>query len=240
MQFKRLVILVLLFLLLAGCASLRLPGAVEPTATLLPLPGTGTPCGCTLNETPQATPTGGLSAAGPAPAVEASPNAADLQSLKDRWEPFTNDTYGFMFEVPAVYNQGQYGFCMAREVPSSDPAVMPLFHLALGSRTELTLLPAQGKSLQDMAQAYQAEITGRDAQAKFDAAQTRQVGGVAAMTLPYHSGGTGRYGEATLFVKNDVLYRIDTGTPSACDISELNLRELDAYTHMLDSFRFTK
>jgi hypothetical protein len=240
MKFKRLVILFPLILLLAGCTSLRLPGAVEPTPTLLPLPGTGTPCGCTLNETPEASPTGGISAAGPGAPVEASPTAADLQSLKDRWEPFTNETYGFTFEVPAAYGQGQYGFCAAREVPAPDPASAAIFHVALGSRTELTLLPAQGKSLADLAQEYQAEVTGRDAQAQLDPAQERQVGGAAALSIPYRSGGTGRFAETTLFVKDDVLYRVETGTPSACDVTELNLREMDAYSHLLESFRFTR
>lgn len=218
---------------LSGCA----PGLPAPLALFGPK-ATPTDCGCSVEGTPFATPTGGFSAqAGPAaPGGAAAPaTPLPLESLRDRWQTYTSDAYHFSFEYPLAYTSPEFAFCDVRAGgPASQGAPQGAeFTLSLGSRTVLSVTKTSG-SLDAAAAALKAGLPD----AQFDQPKTLSVGGVPAVTLPYHSGGTNRYGEATLFVKDGLLYRIDEGVPSACDISAIGLRELDAYTRMLESFRF--
>lgn len=225
-------LIVVLAAILAACAPgagfslpIAIPGMVSPTPT---------ECGCTVKGTVIATPTGGLSAAGPAgpSAKKTTPAPGSQQS---QWTAYTNAQYGFSFEVPTAYNEGKYQFCAARDAqpPAGSPAKAVI---NLGSRTVITLLPASGQTAQTAVDAFKADPAHKDYQ--FDPASQTTVGGEAALTLPYHSGGTNRYRESTFFVHGDTVYRVDVGSPSACDIEALSLREIDAYRHLLETWKF--
>ncbi|HEX9017805.1 MAG TPA: hypothetical protein VF806_01375 [Anaerolineaceae bacterium] len=220
---RRIFLIPFLFLL-AGC------NGIAPLVGPKPTP---TECGCTLKTTPFATPTGGLALSGPAAPSAITPVPANIEVYRDRWVMYANSAFGFSFEYPAAYTSQEYGFCAAREPANPQPGA--LFSLSLGSRTGLTLTKT-GQSLQAAVDAFRADPVNAGAQ--FEAQKTREVGGVPAITLGYHSGGTNRYSDAAFFIKDSTLYRLETGTPSACDIAALNLGEKDAYTHALDSFQF--
>jgi hypothetical protein len=197
---------------------------------------TFTPCPC--SETGVPTPTGGIKLAGPSgpsPATQAPAAETTVSPGGETWATYANPDYGFSFQYPEVYTGKDYGFCAARASANLPPGA--IFQLALGSRTMLTLKKTD-QGLEDAVAAFRADPSSKDF--TFDEVKQRTVGGETAVVLPYHSGGTNRYAEAVFFVHNGILYRVDTGVPSACDIPSLNLRELDAYSHLLDSFAFSK
>lgn len=225
-----LLLIVVFAAILAACAPgtgfslpIAIPGFPSPTPT---------ECGCKVKGTVIATPTGGIGLSGPAGPSNSNATPAPSDS---QWTTYTNAKYGFSFEVPAAYNEGKYQFCAARagQVPegSTEKAV-----INLGSRTVISLYPANGKSVQDLVDAFKADPANKDA--TFDQPRGRTIAGSPALTLPYHSGGTNRYGESTFFIHGDTLYRVDAGSPSACDIDSLSLREIDAYAHLLQTFKF--
>ena len=220
-----------LFLLMIITACAPAIAAQAPTATVTPAV-TPTECGCSSIYGPDGpTPTAAFVPAGPK--LQSTP--ADLESLRDQWTTYRNEAYGFSFEYPAVYQEGDYGFCAPREQSDSGALQGALFLLNIGSRTTLTLLNAEGKTLQTAAEEFRADPTRKDAQ--FDPPQERTVAGQLALTLPYRSGGTNRYAEATLWVKDGALYVLETGTPSACDVAEIDLKELTAYQKLIESFQ---
>ncbi len=223
-----------LLLLLAACTAILPPSPAAPVpATTQPGP-TPTDCGCTVNG--KANPTGGLNLAGPAGPSADTPTPAPLSSYRDRWETYTNTIYGFSFQYPAVYTSPSYGYCTVRE-QKNKPADA-LLVVDLGSRTTLTLTKDAGSDLPALVSAYEKDPAQKDT--TFDQPKQRTVGGVPAVTLASHSGGTNRYSEATLFLKDGTLYTLQTGTPSACDVAAIGLKELDANTHVMDSFTFAK
>ena len=229
---KRYAWLLALGLWLAGCGRVSAPqvnlAAAGPTPT-------GTECGCTLKVTPFPTQPGGLVQAGPqVPAVQnptaptVDPTAEALAAYKDQWKTFTSAAGGYSFDYPAVYDSPAYRMCVAREGQSPAAA-------ALGERTTITLAATR----QDLAAAVAAFKSDPGHQAyRFEPPVERTVGGAAAVTLPYRSGSAGRYAEATFFIQGGTLYRVDSNTPSSCDVPALGLTELSAYAHALDTFRF--
>lgn len=228
------VLAVLALTVLAACSSLAGAQAVQPTATLDPAV-TPTDCGCSAEGPNQPKPTSALGGgpAGPAAPGDATLTPAGNTDVAGRWETYTNPEPAFTFEYPAAYATQKYGFCAAR--PNANPPAGTQFGLSLGSRTEISISPAPA-DLDAALAAFRADPSHKDYQ--FDAPADRTVGGVPARVLPYRSGGTNRYGESTFFIKDGLLYRIDTGTPSACDVPDLNLTEMQAYAHLLDSFQF--
>lgn len=244
---KNAVWLFLLLLLFSACGVLpKTPDAAIPLAK-----PTATECGCTLKVSPFPTQKGGLNQAGPsAPGAPVSPGATvtptlepTLAAYKDRWQTYTDPTYGFSFEVPAVYSSPEYSMCAARpgtQAAAAAPAVAGAAGapaaVAIGARTTITVT----QTSQDLAAAVSAIRTdpARQAGDTFDQPVQRMVGGAPAVTLAYRSGGTGRYAEITLFVNNGLLYRVDASTPSSCDVPALGLTELSAYAHALDTFSF--
>jgi hypothetical protein len=218
------IVFLLIITLLAGCSVPLAQGGAQPTVT-------PTDCGCSIEDI--LTPTGGIDA--PAPAGPAAPTVAP-ETLKDQWKTYTDAAHGFSFEFPAVYESPEFAFCAARE--ASAPPEDSLFALSLGSRTSLVLVDAAGKDLPAVVDAYRSDPAHQDYQ--FDAPVERTVGGSPALVLPYRSGGTSRYAEAVFFIHAGTLYRVDTGTPSACDVPALNLKELDAYSRLLYTFQFTQ
>lgn len=215
-----------LLLVLAGC------NVVQPLLQSGPTP-TPTECGCSAEGPLKATPTGDLfSPAGPAQPGDGTPAPA-LETYRDRWDTYASKDFGFSFEYPAAYTSADFGFCAVRE--DNFPPKGGLFALGLGSRTALSLFPTSGDA-SAAAEAFRTDPESKEF--TFDAPQQRTVGGVPAVVLPYRSGGTGRYGEVVFWVKDGTLYRLDTGVPSACDIPALNLRELDAYSRLLESLQF--
>lgn len=229
--------LLLLFaalLALAGCG----PAAVQSAAGPAPTP---TDCGCSVEGPNRAAPTAGFgSPAGPALSGEGAGGGSgggEGSAGAGQWQTFTSAAGGFSFEYPAAYATPPYSACAARTNPDLPAGASAL--ILLGSRTGLTVAPAPA-SLDAALAAFRADLARTDF--RFDAARERVVAGLPARTLSYHSGGTNRYGESTFFIKDGLLYRVDTvgdppeGGPSACDLPDLNLTELDAYEHMLESF----
>lgn len=226
---KRSIIFLLLALLLSGCAGLAgAQAAPSPTPT--------EDCGCTL-EGPGAQPTGGVldAPAGPAVGGATATPAPALETLRDRWERYTSPENGISFEYPAAYTNPDYAFCAVR-VDSFPPEGAQL-SLSLGSRTSLVVSGA-APDLAAAAQAYQSDPAYAGYQ--FDAPVTRTVAGLDAVSLPYRSGGAGRYSEVTLWVRDGLLYQVETGTPSACDVPAIELTEMGAYSHLLESVQFSK
>ncbi len=226
-----LVLLVLPLLLLTACNVIpALPGLSRAPAQLTPTED----CGCTL-KTPLATPTGGLLPAGPAAPAPQTPTPASLESFRDQWQSasFQGAGYAFAFDYPAAYTSPDYNFCAVRQ-PAS-PAAGVLAAINLGSNTQVSLLKTS-QSLEQVAAAFRGDPQNQDL--RFEDPQARTVGGVPAVSLPYRSGGANRSAETTFFIKDSILYRIDSSAPSACDIPALNLTEMNAYGHLLESFQF--
>lgn len=194
---------------------------------------TPTDCECSAEGPHKAlgTPVVGL-AAGPALPAGAASTPRPLESYRESWEYYADAARGFSFEYPAAYTGERFGFCAVREAPVESGVVL---RLDLGSRTALTAVETSS-SLDDAVAAFRAGPALQDAQ--FDAPVQRVVGGQPAVSLGYRSGGTGSYAESTFFFKDGLLYRVDSGAPSACDIAELDLTELNAYAHLLESFAF--
>jgi hypothetical protein len=198
---------------------------------------TPTACGC--SEAGVATPTGGFSPPGPSvpsqPSMPATDSQSDAKMDSVAWLDYTNQVYGFTFQYPAVYNESNFNFCTVRSSRNLPPE--SIFQIAIGSRTLITLY----KSNQNPQEAY-IEFQAKPANKNlaFEKTQARSIGGEPAVIGPYRSGGTNRYAENVFFSHKGILYHVETGIPSACDVPGLNLREFDAYNHLLDSFKFTK
>jgi hypothetical protein len=238
-------------LFLSACSSLAGDVSAHPAAEATP-----TECGCSA-EGPRAKTPGALppSAAtvpagpdaaeetaavdGPA-AAERTPAAEDLQALRGKWQAYQAALPGspareVSFDFPAAYTGSAFGFCAPRAAAlPEDSAQAVLLRVAIGSRTSLTIQPAPA-DLTAAADALRAEPARSED--TFEAAQETSAAGVPALKLPYRSGGAGRYSEVTLFIKDGLLYRVESGGPSACDIPALDLPELAASQRLLESLR---
>lgn len=226
--FFRYLPIVLLAALLTACAPTAVQNAVQPTVT-------PTDCGCDVSDL-LATPTGGLAAPGPVGPPAGTDVPDELAAYIGQWKTYADQEHGFSFEYPAVYESPDFAFCAARA--NEAPPEGSQFALSLGSRTNLTLREAADQDLQAVVKAFQDDPAHQGYQ--YDAPIERTVGGSPALVLPYRSGGTNRYAEAVFFISEGTLYQIDTGTPSACDVAAIDLQELEAYGHMLDTFLFAK
>lgn len=229
-------ILVLLAAFLAACGD-----AAQVAGALVPTPSP-TDCDCDLvgpSGTPVATPPGGFSLSVPAgPGADVTSTPAPVETFRDRWATYLNPAYNFSFAYPAVYGGQQYGYCAPRAQQS--PPEGSVFVLDVGSRTRLTLSQAGSLTLQEAVEAFQADPSHDGYQ--FYPSAEREVGGKTGVSLSYRAGdrpgGAERYGESTFFLNGGLLYRIDTGAPSACDVAELELTEITAAEHILDTFSF--
>lgn len=222
-----------IFLILSACSgTVDLPGQVQ----LTPVP---TDCGCSAEGPGKLTlePSGELdSPAGPG--LSGGGGEGDTESLeefRDRWTTFTSDEVPFTFDYPAAYDSPAYKFCTARI--DDFPPEGADFALNLGSRTTITAAPVDvGTTLAAAADLFRTDA--RFEGVTFDPPQERTVAGLPALALPYRSDGTGRYAEAVIFLRDGVLYTVESGSPSACDIPELNLTEMNAFSQLLESFEF--
>ena len=224
----RYLLVLILAALVTACTPAAAQNGAEPTVT-------PTDCGCDVSDL-LATPTGGIAAPGPIGPPAGTDVPDDLASFIGQWKTYTDVEHGFSFEYPAVYESPDFAFCAARE--NETPPEGSQFGLSLGSRTNLILLDAAGQDLQALAEAYRSDPAHQDYQ--FDAPIERTVGGSPALVLPYRSAGTNRYAEVALFINEGTLYQVDTGAPSACDVPGIDLQELEAYSHMLDTFLFSQ
>jgi len=231
---KRLTVLILALLaaLLAAC------GDSVPIVGVFGATSSPTECNCDLVDpsgTPVSTPEGGFSISAPAgPGADVTSTPAPVESFRDRWTTYANPAYGFSFDYPAVYDSRQYRYCAPRAQQSlPEPAV---FVLDIGSQTRLTLSQPGSLSLEEAVEAFQADPSRAGYQ--FDPPAEREVGGETGVSLSYRAGEAKRYGESTFFLKDGLLYRVDTGAPSACDVPELELTEVNAAEHILDTFSF--
>jgi hypothetical protein len=227
----------LALLVLAACAPLSLNGpfsaGAQPEAT-------PTECGCSA-EGPRAKTPGAVAPTVALPAVGATPAGPaaveDMQAYRGQWQAYTVTLPGdprreVSFEFPAAYSGTAFGFCAPREAAAT--AADALLRVDLGSRTTLAVSAASG-GLNAAADALRAE-PARSADT-FDAPQELTIAGAPALKLPYRMGGAGRYGEVTLFEKDGLLFRVEAGVPSACDVPAIDLRELDAYQRLLESIQ---
>jgi hypothetical protein len=155
----------------------------------------------------------------------------DAQASTDSfsvWKTYQNEMYGFSFEYPAIYEEMPYkDSCGLKE--SSDG-----IHVGLGS--ELLFLDSGGLEL--------AEYTNNLLQGKdwsVDSRESQLIDGLEAITVQYRFGGTNRFGTFTLVKDGERIFAFSLSPSNLCGIPDSpRLSELNAYAHMLETFRLDK
>lgn len=227
--FSRFFLFLIVAALLAACASASAQNSPQPTATPTE------DCDCSLEDI-LATPTGGIAAPGPVGPAVSTPVPGAIAKYTGQWKTYTDVEHGFAFEYPAVYESPDYAFCAARV--SETLPVGSSFALSLGSRTSLTLQDAAGQDLQSAVEAFRGDPAYQGYQ--FGEARQRTVGGSPALVLPYRGSDADLYAEVVFFINEGILYRVDTGTSTECDVPAVNLQETDVYNRLLDTFLFAQ
>ncbi|HZE69892.1 MAG TPA: hypothetical protein VE135_10260 [Pyrinomonadaceae bacterium] len=153
--------------------------------------------------------------------LEAKPGK-NFQTIKGRWKLYRNQTHGFSFEYPALYEKAD---CSVHE---DDKEV------SLGSRSILQIHESRGLSLKNFVNKFIEE-----GELRVNHRSTRRVGNLDAIAIDYRLVGTNRYGTFTAAYAGKVIYVFDfTAGGGACD--SVGVKEIDAYSHMIDSFRLEK
>ncbi len=143
------------------------------------------------------------------------------------WKTYRNETHGFAFEYPAIYDEVPYrASCGVKEDNGG---------IHLGARSGLLFFDSGGLSLAEYANHL---LDGKDWQV--EAPRTETVNGLEAITVEYRFGGMSRYGTFTLIKRGERIFAFEFTAGGFCDIPESELYELEAYHHMLESFRFDK
>jgi hypothetical protein len=145
--------------------------------------------------------------------------------------------------APTTYHNDQFGFEFqyCRECPLAEQSEGAHglggggVHLSVtvGSRLELHVSDSSGLTLADLVSqvASQLEAGGASIDTVTPAAP---VDGVNAVTLQYRFGGPNRFGEATFFQRNGLVY--DVGFTAGA----FTCNEPQAYEMVLSTFRFTE
>jgi len=226
---SRFFLLLIAVALLAACTSVSAQNSPQLTATPTE------DCDCTLEDI-LATPTGGITAPGPVGPVASTPVPGAIARYTGQWKTYTDVEHGFAFDYPAVYESPDYAFCAVRASETLPEGSS--FALSLGSRTSLTLQDAAGQELQAVVGAFRSDPAYQAYQ--FEEARERTVGGSPALVLPYRGSEADPSAEVVFFINEGTLYRVDTGTSTACDVPATKLQEADAYHRLLDSFLFAQ
>jgi hypothetical protein len=162
-----------------------------------------------------------------APTIEASPPpATPVSTPASVLATYRSDQFGFEFQYASE--------CELTEQSGEAPGLggsRVYLSVTVGSRLELNVSDPGGLSLADYVEQTTDEMEAGGASIE-SASQAGLVGGVESMTVQYRFGGTNRYGEATFFERNGIVY--DVGfTAGAFTCSEPQV-----YEEILSTFRF--
>ena len=126
----------------------------------------------------------------PAPAAAPSQTQTSTAAL---WKTYRNETYGFSFEYPAIYDEPAYrDSCGLKENSEG---------IRLGLRSGLRISNSGGWSLEQYANDL---LTGRDW--SVDVPKNGIVSGLEALTVEYRFGGANRYGTFTLVKRAELIF----------------------------------
>ncbi len=143
------------------------------------------------------------------------------------WATYQNNTYGFSFDYPAIYESAAYkAACGLRDLGSS---------INLGARIELGIYPAAGLSLEDFARQF---LSSKDW--TLENQDNTSLAGQSAINVDYRFGGPNRFGTLTLIKHNDVVLALGYTSGSFCANLSQDDDEASAFQHILDTFQFTK
>ncbi len=143
------------------------------------------------------------------------------------WATYQNNTYGFSFDYPAVYEStANKAACGLRDLGSS---------INLGARIELGIYPAAGLSLEDFARQF---LSSKDW--TLENQDNTSIAGQPAINVDYRFGGPNRFGTLTLIKHNDVVLALGYTSGSFCASLSRDDDEASAFQHILDTFQFTK
>jgi hypothetical protein len=145
--------------------------------------------------------------------------------------------------APTTYHNEQFGFefqyCSEWTLTDqSEGAQGPgggevYLWIIVGSRLEVYLSDSGGLSLADYVSQVTAQLEAGGASID-SVAPVAPVGGADAVTVQYRFGGLGRYGEATFFQRNGLVYDVEfTAGAFTCN-------EPQVYRGILSTFRFTE
>ncbi len=161
----------------------------------------------------------------PTPPALCTPAASAQTPEPSAWKSYRNDSLGFTFEYPAVYEDPAYQ--QACGLKASETGVR------VGQRIELQFLDPGGLSLADYAASL---LKGKDW--SVDSQQQETIGGLDALTIQYRYGGANRFGTLSLVEHAGRILAFNFTAGSFCPAPGEDAAEPAAYAHLLKSLHF--
>ncbi|MEO8356047.1 MAG: hypothetical protein ABI621_09035, partial [Chloroflexota bacterium] len=141
------------------------------------------------------------------------------------WKTYQNNTFGFSMEYPARYDEAPYNDTCGIKVSNEG--------IRLGHQIEILFLAANGLSLEE----YTSNLL-RDKDWRMESQRYQTVSGLNAITVDYRFGGTNRFGTVTLVDYQGLIVAFGFTPGNFCEIPGSQITEPDAYSHIIESFRF--
>jgi hypothetical protein len=161
----------------------------------------------------------------PAPGPESAPV----------WKVYHNRRYGFSFEYPAAWDRNAYkAFCGLRARRRE---------IRLGARTFLFIKDSQGTNLTVQTERFIRQKA--EYGFKLESRKETLVAGIKAVSLEFSVEDVPRFGAATLFEQDQLIFILDwSGGSASCDLEDQGVQEFcgddSVYEHILKTFKFEK
>jgi hypothetical protein len=159
-----------------------------------------------------------------ATATPTSRPTLDFTLFVNAWRTYRNEAYGFSFEYPAIYDETGCG-----------PSVSNETEIYVGGRSALYIEDANGRSIDEY-----IDFSIKRNEFTLQSQTEGSVNGFRAVTIEYRFSSLNRWGIATIFQRRDKIYTFNFTAGVTCDFPESQVFELDAYFHMMQSFKFEK
>jgi len=190
----------------------------------------------TLTATPTKRPTAtSTSSAIPTSTATITPTP-DFAKYAGIWKEYHNEVYGFTFEYPAIFTDPAYHSCDVTVLPGWTPEAIVI---TLGWLSDLIIKEANGLTAEEYID-QQTQPRESDGDWTNVTKSYQPVAGIDATTVEYRFGGLSRYGTATALRHRNFLFIFNLTAGIGCYIPEVQVDEVQAYFHMIESFRFDR
>jgi hypothetical protein len=158
----------------------------------------------------------------PSTTTQSATSTAEGQVDTSDWKTYRNDTYGFQFKYPAVYEE--FKGCGLREENNI---------IFLGNRIEIQIGDSKGLFLDEYVNEYISQSFHTDLGDQFEL-KNLTISGNPAIEITYRLGKIGRFGESVFLLHGGKIYKFSVVAGPSCI---KNILEIETFQKILSTFQ---